>query len=107
MHVNDKIIKTGLILFVLFLILPKDAKLCVLPAEQMREEHMQLLNVWRDDVLRTGDRSLIEIDGNMYTKSLEKACMRCHTSKKDFCDQCHIKTSVTPSCWDCHLAPIE
>ncbi|MBU0944414.1 MAG: sulfate reduction electron transfer complex DsrMKJOP subunit DsrJ [Proteobacteria bacterium] len=107
MNGNNKSIKTGLILFVLFLTLPQDANLCVLPAEQMRVEHMQLLNVWRDDVLRTGDRSLIEIDGKRYPKSLQNACMKCHTSKKEFCDQCHINTSVTLSCWDCHLSPIE
>jgi hypothetical protein len=33
--------------------------------------------------------------------------MACHTSKKEFCDRCHDYTSVTPYCWDCHLAPVE
>jgi hypothetical protein len=34
-------------------------------------------------------------------------CMQCHTSKKKFCDTCHAYASVTPYCWDCHLAPVE
>lgn len=87
--------------------LPKDSKQCVLSAQEMRASHMQLLNEWRDDALRKGDRSLFEIDGKKYRKSLQNTCMECHTSKKKFCDTCHDYTSVTPYCWDCHLAPVE
>jgi hypothetical protein len=88
--------------------LPKVAKECVLPAADMRTKHMQLLNAWRDEVLRTGDRSFnVEIAGKEYQKSLMNTCMQCHTSKKKFCDQCHSYASVTPYCWDCHVAPVE
>ena len=88
--------------------LPKVAKECVLPAADMRAKHMQLLNAWRDEVLRTGDRSFnVEIAGKEYQKSLMNTCMQCHTSKKKFCDQCHSYASVTPYCWDCHVAPVE
>ena len=87
--------------------LPKDSKQCVLPATEMRSSHMQLLNEWRDEVLRTGDRSYFDLEGKKYQKSLQNACMRCHTSKKKFCDTCHVYTSVSPYCWDCHLAPVE
>ncbi|PIE59882.1 MAG: cytochrome C [Desulfobulbus propionicus] len=87
--------------------LPKDAKQCVLPAEEMRTGHMKLLNTWRDEVLRDGDRSTFEIDGKSYKKSLMLTCMKCHTSKKKFCDACHDYASVKPYCWDCHLAPEE
>ena len=81
---------------------------CVLPAEQMRAEHMQLLNQWRDDVLRRGDRGfVVEIDGKKYQKSLMNTCMKCHTSKKKFCDGCHDYASVKPYCWDCHITPEE
>ena len=86
---------------------PKDAKECVLPAKEMRTSHMQLLNEWRDEVLRTGDRAYFELEGKMYQKSLQNACMKCHTSKKKFCDKCHVYSSVNPYCWDCHLAPVE
>ena len=88
--------------------LPKDVKECVLPADEMRAKHMQLLNEWRDKVLRTADRSFdVKIGDKEYQKSLSNTCMQCHTSKKKFCDQCHDYTSVSPYCWDCHLAPVE
>jgi hypothetical protein len=116
---------TGLIIFVLLVtspiwynlvgkaapmkdpVLPKEYKECVLPADEMRAKHMTLLNDWRDDALRRGDRTEFEVDGKKYRKSLQNTCMACHTSKKEFCDRCHDYTSVTPYCWDCHLAPVE
>ena len=124
MYDSGKII-TGLIIFVLFVTfpiwynhgdagavpkpeLPKDHKQCVLPADQMRAEHMQLLNEWRDKVLRTADRAFdVKIGDKEYQKSLMNTCMQCHSSKKKFCDQCHTYASVKPYCWDCHLAPVE
>ena len=57
---------------------------------EMRTKHMQLLNQWRDEVLRTGDRAFFEVEGKMYQKSLQNACIKCHTSKKKFCDTCHL-----------------
>ena len=87
--------------------MPKDQKKCVLPLKEIRPNHMQLLNQWRDDVLRTEDRAFFDVEGKMYQKSLQNACMQCHVSKKKFCDVCHTYAAVTPYCWDCHLAPIE
>lgn len=123
MYDSGKII-AGLLIFVLFvtipvwynrgsagavpeLELPKDAKTCVLPAAEIRAEHMKLLNVWRDEVLRDGERGTFEVDGKQYQKSLMLTCMKCHTSKVRFCDRCHDYTSVNPYCWNCHLAPVE
>ncbi len=87
--------------------LPKDKKQCVLPADEMRATHMQLLNQWRDAVIREGKREFFEIEGKKYQKSLQNGCLQCHTSKKKFCDTCHTYSSVSPYCWDCHLAPVE
>ncbi len=124
MYDSGKIIP-GLIIFVLLItipiwynrggavteppkpVLPKDAKTCVLPAAEIRANHMKLLNVWRDEVLRTGDRGTFVIEGKSYQKSLMMTCMKCHTSKKQFCDTCHTYASVKPYCWDCHIAPVE
>ena len=124
MYDSGKIIP-GLIIFVLFITfpiwynhgdagavpkpeLPKDQKQCVLPATEMRSDHMQLLNEWRDEVLRNADRSFnVKIGDKKYQMSLMNTCMQCHTSKKKFCDTCHTYASVTPYCWDCHLAPVE
>lgn len=80
---------------------------CVASAAEMRANHMVLLNEWRDDVLRDGNRVSIMVDGKMYRKGLQMACMECHTSKEKFCDTCHEYASVKPYCWDCHLTPAE
>lgn len=122
MYDKDKIIP-GLIIFVLIVIFPiwynavgsggpapKPEKplgltACVAPAQFMRTSHMQLLNQWRDEVLREGKREKITVAGVEYQKSLQNGCMYCHNSKKKFCDECHRYASVKPYCWDCHIEP--
>jgi hypothetical protein len=87
--------------------LPEDSQNCVLPKAEMRDTHMSLLNEWRDDVLRDGNRVTVTVDGKTYRKGLQLACMQCHTNKEKFCDSCHEYASVKPYCWDCHLTPKE
>lgn len=84
---------------------PGGEQKCVASAAEMRANHMVLLNEWRDDVLRDGERVSVMVDGNMYRKGLQMACMECHTNKEKFCDACHEYVSVKPYCWDCHLSP--
>lgn len=87
---------------------PANAKQCVLPSAEMRNSHMVLLNEWRDDIVRTGGARLGHTDdGTEYVRSLQKGCMKCHTSKKKFCDECHTYAAVNPYCWDCHIQPKE
>ena len=86
---------------------PGGEKECVAPAAVMRDTHMQLLNVWRDDVLRDADRVSVTVGGKEYRKGLQMACMECHSNKEKFCDTCHEYAAVTPTCWDCHLTPKE
>jgi hypothetical protein len=81
-------------------------KQCVKPKDAMKAEHMQILNEWRDSVVRDGER-YIDINGVKYEKSLQKTCLKCHSNKEKFCDECHSYTNVKPYCWDCHLAPKE
>lgn len=121
---NKRTIIPGLAIFVLFVTFPLwfnafstastvpkpelppgGEKQCVASATEMRASHMALLNVWRDDVLRDGDRVAVTVDGKEYRKGLQMACMQCHTNKEKFCDSCHEYVSVTPYCWDCHLTP--
>ena len=122
---NKETIITGLALFVLFVTFPiwfngLDAgplpkpelppggeKQCVAPVAEMRDKHMQLLNEWRDDVLRNSDRVSVTVDGKEYRKGLQMACMQCHSNKEKFCDSCHEYAAVQPTCWDCHLTPVE
>lgn len=84
---------------------PTISRECVAPIEYMRTSHMKLLDQWRDTVLRDGNRSMVTVEGKQYKKSLMLACMKCHSDKKKFCDQCHTYASVKPYCWDCHYVP--
>ncbi|MBC8200176.1 MAG: sulfate reduction electron transfer complex DsrMKJOP subunit DsrJ [Desulfobacterales bacterium] len=126
---NDKnIIITGLIIFFVFLTFPfwynmgkaspvpepkltdkaKAAKECVEPKEYMKAEHMQILDIWRDGVVREANRVYISETGKKFNMSLstgDDSCMGCHSNKADFCDKCHDYASVTPYCWDCHIEP--
>ncbi len=126
---NDKnIIITGLMIFFVFLTFPfwynlgkaspvpepkltdkaKAAKECVEPKEYMKVEHMQILDIWRDGVVREANRVYISEKGKKFNMSLstgDDSCTGCHSNKADFCDKCHDYTSVTPYCWDCHIEP--
>ncbi|OIP44026.1 MAG: cytochrome C [Deltaproteobacteria bacterium CG_4_10_14_3_um_filter_60_8] len=87
---------------------PVLAKECVADIQYMRTTHMQLLMAWRDDIVREGGaRTWATARGTEYNRSLQSGCMKCHTSKKKFCDTCHEYAAVTPYCWDCHIAPQE
>jgi hypothetical protein len=74
-------------------------------AEYMRDNHMELLNIWREDVVRKGDRTFTTVSGKKFEMSLTKTCIHCHSNKTEFCDQCHNYLGVSPYCWDCHVDP--
>ena len=76
---------------------------CVKSAEYMRAHHMDLLDEWRNEVVREGKAEMIEIDGKEYKKSLTEGCLSCHTSREKFCGGCHSYANVEPTCWNCHL----
>lgn len=82
-------------------------KKCVESREYMRANHMQLLNEWRDAVVRDGERTYKDEDGKEITRSLQNTCLGCHSNKEAFCDRCHTYTNVKPYCWDCHLGTKE
>lgn len=121
---NDKYkIYTGLIIFIAIITfpfwfnlgraapVPKLAKakgeMCVLPVEEMKTEHMKLLDVWRDTVVREGNRIYVNSSGEEFEMSLTNTCLDCHSEKAEFCDKCHNYASVAPYCWDCHIDPKE
>jgi hypothetical protein len=83
------------------------AKECVAPRETMRAEHMQILNEWRNTVVRTGVRTYVAQNGETVRMSLSGTCMDCHSNKSKFCDRCHTYMAVSPPCWDCHIEPEE
>jgi len=85
-----------------------EKKQCVESKEWMKANHMQMLDQWRDSVLRDGNLEYVSnTDGKKYIMSLQNTCMRCHSNKKEFCDKCHTYANVTPYCWTCHIAPKE
>lgn len=89
------------------LVLPtgEEQKECVMSTEYMRHNHMELLNVWRDDVVRKGNRTFTTASGNKFEMSLTNTCLSCHSNKAEFCDQCHNYLGVNPYCWECHVDP--
>jgi len=84
-----------------------DSKECVADKNYMRIAHMNLLNQWRDEVVRQGKRWYVSSNGKQYEMNLSGTCMNCHSNKSEFCDRCHTYASVAPYCWDCHVEPVE
>jgi hypothetical protein len=78
---------------------------CVEATEYMRANHMDLLDQWRDTVVREDIRTYTSKAGKDYTMSLSDTCLDCHSNKEQFCDACHTYSAVTPYCWDCHVIP--
>ena len=126
MYDGGKII-TGLIIFVLIFtsplwynlaankytykpepkILTPDKK-CIEPKAEMLENHMQILNDWRTEVVRIGGRwTETKTTGEKVEMSLSRTCMDCHKNKSQFCDRCHDYVGVSPYCWECHVEPKE
>ncbi len=85
--------------------LPAGEKQCVESTEYMRKNHRELLNRWKDSVVREGKRTYVAGDGKEYTMSLTGTCLRCHANKETFCDRCHNYAKVEPNCWQCHVVP--
>lgn len=80
---------------------------CVRDSSYMTANHMDLLNEWRDQVVRENDRWEVGDDGVRFERSLSNTCLNCHENKDKFCDKCHNYVGVDPYCWDCHLVPKE
>jgi hypothetical protein len=79
-------------------------KECVAPTAYMKSSHMELLNTWRNSVVRENDRIYVSPDGKRYEMSLVRTCLeQCHTNKDQFCDNCHTFMAVSPYCWNCHV----
>jgi cytochrome c len=77
-------------------------KQCVESVEFMRSQHPQLLNDWRDQVVREGESIYVSSSEERYEMSLDNNCLQCHSNQSQFCDACHTYTSVELYCWDCH-----
>ncbi len=85
--------------------LPADKKECVAPKDIIRIVHKDLLEDWKESVVRKGGTTYLASNKKRYIMSLNRTCMSCHTDKVEFCDQCHNYVGVTNKCWDCHIYP--
>lgn len=85
---------------------PEGETMCIEDKDHMRAYHMDILNKWRDLVVRENKR-YVDINGTQVEMSLSKSCMSCHSNKEEFCDRCHGYLGVKPYCWDCHVEPKE
>ncbi len=83
---------------------PKDAKQCIEPTSYMRARHMQLLDSWRDAVVRRAEHVYVASDGQQHVMSLTGTCLSCHAEPDKFCNRCHEYAGVDVFCWDCHHA---
>jgi hypothetical protein len=81
---------------------PHEGGKCVEDTDYIRTSHMKLLNDWRDEAVRDGDRIHTAKDGRRHDKSLTGTCLSCHVENEKFCDRCHEYIGATIHCWDCH-----
>ncbi len=85
------------------LVLPTDGSQCVEDRAYMRANHMDLLNQWRNSVVREGGREYTSESGQRFEMSLTKTCLSCHDDRDAFCTKCHDYVNVEPLCWECHV----
>lgn len=85
--------------------LPEDETSCIEETEYMSARHMELLNQWRNAVVREGETEYTSTSGETYTMSLTGTCMECHDNRETFCTRCHDYANVAPRCWNCHIEP--
>jgi len=84
---------------------PAGETACIEDTEFMRANHMDILNDWRNALVRDGETEYTSASGQQYTMSLTGTCMSCHDDRDTFCTRCHDYSNVTPLCWDCHVEP--
>jgi hypothetical protein len=85
--------------------LPEGEERCVEDTEYMTANHMDLLNEWRNAVVREGETEYTSSSGERFVMSLTGTCLDCHTDRDVFCNRCHDYANVAPKCWDCHVEP--
>jgi len=84
---------------------PQTARQCVEPTEVMRRDHMKFLLQQRDatviDGIRSGKYSLVGCI-NCHNPSVAGEKIVRYQDPEHFCAGCHLYTSVTIDCFECH-----
>ena len=81
-----------------FLDMPDEShETCVLGHDTayMRFHHMNVLKELRDWGVRDGRER----------RATFLECVKCHTSRVEFCDRCHVEVNLFPDCFTCHYYP--
>ena len=82
-----------------------ESQQCLAETSYMRTSHMDMLDDWRDQAVRTLDATYVGLDGKPYEMSMAGTCLgACHSNKEEFCDSCHEYVGAEPFCWSCHRA---
>ena len=84
---------------------PTGETACIEDTEFMRANHMDILNQWRNSLVRDGETDYVSSTGQEYYMSLTGTCMDCHDNRDAFCTRCHDYSNVNPTCWNCHVEP--
>lgn len=84
---------------------PSKATECIEDRDWMTANHMNLLNRWRDDLVRRGVTEYVSRSGKRFYPGLTQTCLDCHDDRDNFCNRCHEYVHVTPTCWECHTTP--
>ncbi len=86
--------------------MPAGQTRCVEDKAYMTGSHMDLLNGWRDAVVREGKKTHVSrAYGTSHEMSLTRTCLGCHADRAAFCDRCHAYAGVRVFCWNCHVDP--
>ena len=86
-------------------VLPAGQKNCIESKEYMKTQHTDMLNTWRDAVVRSGQVNFQASNGQQHVISLTQTCMNCHADKVKFCDECHNYVGASLDCFNCHVDP--
>ena len=81
---------------------------CVESRQYMTAHHMDVLDQWRNAVVREGRKEYTSKKyGDKHEMSLTRTCMSasCHNSRQAFCTRCHDYANVRPNCFNCHVEP--
>ena len=67
-----------------------ESEQCLADTPYMRAYHMDMLDDWRDEAVRTSDTTYVGLDGKTYEKRLPGPSLgNGHSNKDQFCDRCH------------------
>lgn len=82
-----------------------DSTDCIEDTVFMKAHHHELLNDWRQAVIRDEEREYASTSGRTWEMSLTGTCLGCHASSEAFCTRCHDYADAKPTCFDCHVVP--